>query len=185
MFQFVLQHQFWAAVGIYWIFSAAVSAMPEPGGGDKPGYLWLYRFMHTTAGNITTALGNKLPGLKILVPLLLVTLVIPTTACAAHYSVHPGAINTVDSAAYDTLLVAKSAIDQGRTEYQSGRLPSEARNAFNTLVETYNLARASWLTYRGAVTTNVPSDQYLQQLNKSLTDLTHALQTLQQKELKP
>ena len=30
MIDFILQHQFWAAVGLYWIFSAAVSAMPEP-----------------------------------------------------------------------------------------------------------------------------------------------------------
>ena len=30
MIQFILQHQFWAAVAIYWVFSAAVSSMPEP-----------------------------------------------------------------------------------------------------------------------------------------------------------
>ncbi len=75
MFEFLIQHQFWAAVVAYWIFSAAVSAMPDPGGSAGPGYLWLYRFLHTTAGNITTALltaaryracasrGSKIPGL--------------------------------------------------------------------------------------------------------------------------
>ena len=59
MIQFLLQHQFWAAVAAYWLFSAAISAMPEPGGNDRPGYLWLYRFLHTTAGNITTVLGSR------------------------------------------------------------------------------------------------------------------------------
>ena len=41
MFEFLIQHQFWAAVITYWVFSAAVSAMPEPGGNGSPGYLWL------------------------------------------------------------------------------------------------------------------------------------------------
>jgi hypothetical protein len=30
MINFLLQHQFWVAVVLYWIFSAAISAMPEP-----------------------------------------------------------------------------------------------------------------------------------------------------------
>ena len=29
MIQFLIEHQFWAAVALYWIFSAAVSSMPE------------------------------------------------------------------------------------------------------------------------------------------------------------
>jgi len=72
MIELLIQHQFWAAVVIYWIFSAAVSAMPDPGTNAGPGYLWLYRFVHTIAGNLTTAFGNRIPGLKILVVLLLV-----------------------------------------------------------------------------------------------------------------
>ena len=64
MMSFLLQHQFWTAVGIYWVFSAAVSSMPEPGAEDSALYLWLFRFLHTTAGNLTTALSNRFPGLK-------------------------------------------------------------------------------------------------------------------------
>src|SRR5881394_1518300 len=122
MIEFLLQHQFWAAVGVYWVFSAAVSSMPEPASGDSSGYLWLYRFLHTTAGNITTVLGKRLPGFKIVGPLLLAPLVFPTAACAAHYAVHPGALNVADSAAYDTLLVAEAAIDQARVENQTRAL---------------------------------------------------------------
>src|SRR5712691_1935984 len=103
-----MQHQFWAAVGISWIFSAAVSAIQEPGANGSPGYLWLYRFLHTTAGNILTALftaaryracasrGTKMPGLKTLALLLIGSLLLSTSACAAHYTVHPGALNTTD-----------------------------------------------------------------------------------------
>ncbi|HEY2382500.1 MAG TPA: hypothetical protein VGK48_15095 [Terriglobia bacterium] len=60
MFESLMQHQIWVVVVIYWIFSAAVSAMPEPAPcrawASRPepasnggaGYLWLYRFCHTT-----------------------------------------------------------------------------------------------------------------------------------------
>ena len=95
--------------------------MPEPEGRGSAGYLWLYRFLHTTAGNVSTAaLGSRIPGFKIVGPLLLAPLVFPTAACAARYQVHPGALNVSDSAAYDTLLIAEAAIDQARMENQTG-----------------------------------------------------------------
>jgi hypothetical protein len=158
MIEFLLQHQlglrasalahreFWVAVAIYWIFSAAVSSMPEPEAGGSAGYLWLYRFLHTTAGNITTALGTRIPGFKIVGPLLLAPLIFPTAACTAHYVVHPGALNVADSAAYDTLLVAEAAIDQARVENQTRPLPSAEKDALNTLIQSYDVARVSWLT---------------------------------------
>jgi hypothetical protein len=36
--------------------------MPEPASNGSPGYLWLFRFLHTMAGNITTAFAGKIPG---------------------------------------------------------------------------------------------------------------------------
>src|SRR5882762_5967246 len=82
MINFLLQHQFWVAVALYWIFSSAISALPEPNPNGSPGYHWLYRFLHTTAGNLTTAF-NRLPGMKPFILLLLVPLMLSTTACAA------------------------------------------------------------------------------------------------------
>jgi hypothetical protein len=184
MIQFILQHQFWAAVAVYWIFSAAVSSMPEPA-GDAAGYLWLYRFLHTMAGNITTALGSRIPGFKIVGPLLLAPLVFPAAACAAHYTVHPGALNVTDSAAYDTLLIAQAAIDQARVENQTLALPAAEKDALNTLIRSYEVAREAWLTYRQAIATNVPADSYFQQLNKNLIDLTDAIQIFKGKGVKP
>ncbi len=64
MFEFVTQHQFWTAVVLYWIFSAAVSSMPDPAPNGSPAYVWLYRFLHTLAGNLVTAFGNRIPGLN-------------------------------------------------------------------------------------------------------------------------
>src|SRR6266581_3624271 len=183
MFELLTEHQFWTAVVIYWIFSAAVSSMPDPAGNGSSGYLWLYRFLQTIAGNITTAFGSKIPGLKTFTLLLVALLAAATSACAARYIVHPGALNKTDSAAYDILLVAETAIDQARLEYKSGHLPAGAKPAFDALIQSYNIiygcalsrlrfaARESWLTYRGAVAANLSSDQYFQQLNGNLSDL--------------
>ena len=103
MFEFVIAHQFWSAVVLYWIFSAAISAMPEPAANGNPGYIWLYRFLHTIAGNLTTAFAGKIPGLKTLAFILIVPFLLVTPACAMHSQLHPGALDKTDSAAYDTL----------------------------------------------------------------------------------
>ena len=109
MLAFVIQHRFWMAVVLYWIFSAAVSSMPDSPANGAPIYVWLFRFVHTVAGNITTAFGNKIPGAKALLLLIAVPLLISGSACvAAHYTVHPGALDQLDSSAYDTLLVAQT-----------------------------------------------------------------------------
>jgi len=176
MITFLIQHQFWAAVVLYWLFSAAVSALPDPAQNATAGYLWLFRFLHSVAGNITTVFGNKIPGIKTLALVLMIPLSLSTTACAANrYVIHPGALNQADSISYDTLLVAETAIDNARTDYQAGRLPESTKAAFNTLVRSYTVARDAWLTYRGAMDTNLPSGDYFNQLNKNLLDLSNAL----------
>src|SRR5213596_1908277 len=105
MIQFLTQHQFGLTVAAYWIFSAAASAMPEPKPGNAEGYLWLYRFVHTIAGNLTTAFGSRMTALKVVALVLLSPLLLTAPACAAHYRVHPGALSPTDSGAYDTLLI--------------------------------------------------------------------------------
>src|SRR5438067_7503271 len=105
---------------------------------------------------------------------LLLALLLLATACAARYTAHPGALNKTDSAAYDTLLIAEAAIDQARTRFQAGKLPGDTKDALNALVHTYNLARESWLMYRGAITTRVPAQMYFDKLAKNLSDLTNA-----------
>jgi len=176
MFDFISQHQSWTAVVIYWIFSAAVSSMPDPALTGGPGYLWLFRFLHSVAGNITTAFGNRIPGVKALVPLLLIPVLSLTNACAAsRYTVHPGALNNTDSAAYDTLLVAEAAIDEARVAYEAGRLPNQTRPALNALIQSYNVAREAWFNYRGAIAAKTPAELYFQRLTQNLQDLSNAI----------
>lgn len=47
----------------FWVFSAAVSAMPAPTTTSSASYLWAFNFLHTIAGNLTTAWGSKVPGI--------------------------------------------------------------------------------------------------------------------------
>ena len=192
MFEIVSEHQFWTAVVIYWIFSAAVSSIikaspwrarasrPEPGPNGSPAYLWFYRFLHSIAGNITTAFGSKIPGVKTMTVILLIPILLSVSACRAHYAIHPGALNTADSAAYDTLLVASATIDEARMAYQLGRLPIGARDLLNTLIHSYKVARQSWLTYRGAIATNVAPDIYFDELTENLKDLTTAIRAFEE-----
>src|SRR4051812_6820004 len=112
--------------------------------------------------------------------LMLMIFVVSVAACAAHYTVHPDAFSVDDSTAYDALLVAQSAIDQARLELQAGQLPDKAKDSLNSVIATYNLTRDAWLTYRGAIATNVPSDSYVYQLNKNLADLTTAIRALKE-----
>src|SRR2546428_1992005 len=84
MFEIANEHQFWTAVVIYWMFSAAVSSMPEPGPNGSPAYLWFFRFLHSIAGNITTAFGGKIPGVKTLTVILLIPVLLSASACRAH-----------------------------------------------------------------------------------------------------
>ena len=109
MLEFIAHHPFWIAVALYWTLSAAVSALPEPAGNGSPVYLWLYRFSHTIAGNLTTAFGSRIPGLKILgLMVAFPLLTISVTSCSAPLRIHPGALNATDSAAYDALLIAET-----------------------------------------------------------------------------
>ena len=110
-------------------------------------------------------------------PALLLPVLLATPACAAHYTVHPGALNTADSAAYDTLLVAGAAIQQAQVDFRAGKL-SVSKDALNELVASYNTARAAWMTYRDAVAANSPSDAYYQQLSRDLIDLTNGIKAL-------
>src|SRR2546428_13376735 len=106
---------------------------------------------------------------------LIIVLVLVTTAGAARLTMHPGAVNQIDSASYDALLIAEAAIDQARREYQAKRLPDSAKGPLDTLIQSYNLARESWLTYRGAIATKVTPGLYLAQLTNNIAALTQAI----------
>ena len=112
--------------------------------------------------------------------ILLIPVLLSASACRAHYAIHPGALNVADSVPYDTLLIASAMIDDARVAYQLGRLPIGAKDLLNTLIHSYNLTRQSWLTYRGAIATNVAPDIYFDELTENLKDLTTAIREFQE-----
>ncbi len=62
MFNLIQDPHFWLLVGLYWIFNAAVGSLATPGDDSSPGYRFAYKFLHTLAGNVTSAFGSKMPG---------------------------------------------------------------------------------------------------------------------------
>ena len=55
-----------------------------------------------------------------------------------------------------------------------------ATDLLNTLIHSYNLTRQSWLTYRGAIATNVAPDIYFDELTENLKDLTTTIREFQE-----
>jgi hypothetical protein len=112
------------------------------------------------------------------IAVVLVVLVL-ASGCAARLTVHPGAFNRVDSAAYDSLLIAEAAIDQAKIAYAAGQLPG-GRQGLDALIASYGVAREAWLTYRGALGTNVSPQAYLDKLNSNLADLVNAIRVFEE-----
>ena len=53
----------WKALGAYWVFSAAVGALPTPTTNSSPFFVWFFRFGHGLAGNLNrAAVALKVPG---------------------------------------------------------------------------------------------------------------------------
>lgn len=76
--------------------------------------------------------------------LLLVAVLALSIGCKKN--IHPGAISVVDSNAYDTLLVAQAALDEGR-KIISDKPDQSYKDAFNKAAAIYNQAEADWQLY--------------------------------------
>src|SRR4051812_8706811 len=90
--------------------------------------------------------------------IVIVLLLLALTACAARQHWHPSAVSKLDSAAYDVLLIAEATIDEARRQFAAvTEIPAAVKDPLNALIASYNVARAAWLTYRGAVASNEPA----------------------------
>lgn len=176
MLHLIEQHQFWVAVAAYWLYSAAVSSMPEPTGGN--GYKWLYGFCHAIAGNLTTAFGSKIPGMKVLALILLLPLTLALPSCAA-IQIHPGAVNTFDSATFDVLVAAKATIDTSRAQYTAGALSPTLVPIIDAIAKAYDVAYPAWTAWRTSLVGSADATTKLANLNAALQALAAAEQVLQ------
>jgi len=110
------------------------------------------------------------------VPVAVSLTVLLLTSCAMP-RLHPGALNRADSSSYDVLLVAKAVIDQARVELTAGTLPDTLKPALMRLIDSYNIARTSWLTYRNAVKAGQTADAA--GMNRTIAILSAALDSFQ------
>lgn len=110
----------------------------------------------------------------VLLAILLVATVGCQSSCATR-APRSGALTQLDSDAYDALLVAQAALSEGKRAYAAGELPPEAKDVINNAGKAYNIARASWLTYRDAVATGKGDDLARGKLNADVVELTAAV----------
>lgn len=61
MGHFLAIHQVGTTLVGYYLFSAAISAMPLPDTTSSKGYQWLFGMLHTLSGDIATAFASKIP----------------------------------------------------------------------------------------------------------------------------
>lgn len=61
MIALIQAHPYGFTISIYYVFSAGVSSMPAPDSTSGNGYVWLFKFLHMIAGDISAAFASKLP----------------------------------------------------------------------------------------------------------------------------
>jgi hypothetical protein len=168
MIQLIGNPKFWALVGAYWVFSAAVGALQKP--DDKSGgfYKWVFSFLNTLAGNLSRAFSSKIPGVVPMVALCVGLLAF--SGCAAKAAVHPGALNAADSQAYDTLIIAQAALNESKAQFAA--IP-EAKQPLNDAIAAYDTAEASYKVYHSTGSGDISS------LNAQLGELVKAIAAIQ------
>ncbi len=72
--------------------------------------------------------------------------------CAAKQggatTVHPNQINSFDGQTYDILVSAQAALDEAKSQYKAGTLPSSSKSLINAAGASYETARTSWQMWR-------------------------------------
>lgn len=100
------------------------------------------------------------------------------SSCATKsVPVRPGAVSSLDSQAYDALLVAQEVIAQSKASLESGALPAAAKPVINAGIASYNTARAAWLTYRTTLQAagGAEPERAAAELRQAITELIGAI----------
>ncbi len=96
-----------------------------------------------------------------------------TAGCGRQIrTVHPGAINTYDSVAYDTLIASQAALEESKA--QAANKPAY-KGGLNHAIESYNTALTFYRVYHNGVHSNLQ----LADLNAALEVLAKDIAALQ------
>ncbi len=115
---------------------------------------------------------------------LIITLafiVVGQSGCLKKLAIHPGSISSLDSYAYDLLLVEQDSINQARALYLSNSLPATAKVPLNDAIKQYNVTLAAWSAYHA---TTQGADK-LQQALDSLVAAVGEVQKILNKKATP
>lgn len=69
------------------------------------------------------------------------------SSCARPTVIHPGAINSFDSTAYDTLITEQAAIEQAKTSI--AQFPA-AKPTLNKVIDQYNVTYEAYKVYHAS-----------------------------------
>jgi hypothetical protein len=95
--------------------------------------------------------------------------------CAAR-PIHPGAANTFDSGAYDSLLVAHSIIESTKTQLSTSdgfpaNIAPMVRTTLSYLIDSYNVAQKAYMVYHGAAMQGQATTAMSDNLSATLADV--------------
>jgi hypothetical protein len=119
--------------------------------------------------------------MKILATLSLAT-ALSLSGCAAQ-KIHPGAANSFDSSAYDSLLVAHSIIESTKVDLAtSATFPTNiavnVRTALAYLIESYDIAQKAYVAYHAAAILGTATPEQATAVQNGLTDVGLKTQAL-------
>lgn len=61
MWDFIVAHPTSFVLGLYYVTSAGIGALPMPDATDSKFYRWFFQFSNTLSANVTRAYAAKLP----------------------------------------------------------------------------------------------------------------------------
>jgi len=103
----------------------------------------------------------------------LVLAILALAGCAKQATVRPGAVNTFDSQAFDSLVTAQAAIEQASKEITA--FPN-LKPELNHVIDGYNSAMVAYKAYHEAALAGKPTDQA--SLAKLIQGLTSAVASI-------
>jgi hypothetical protein len=99
-----------------------------------------------------------------------------TLTAGCMHTVRPGAVDSVDSHAFDILGTASITIEAVKADCVPATCPQVKKEQINKLIDIYNASRQSWLSYREVAKAGKQGDKAA--LLAFLNQLTDAIKGL-------
>lgn len=95
--------------------------------------------------------------------------------CQPKPALHPGSISSLDSYAYDILLIEQDTLNNAKAEFAAGKLPAAAKDPLNAAITQYNLTEAAWRSYHSGGAGETVLQKAVAALVAAMGDLERAI----------